>query len=416
MPDNKDAKISNAGNFFNQIQSLFLLSLTLSILVFGAALIGPVDRSQYREEAIYELQGLNRLSADVQRRLRSYLTVSAEPTDSAQSAIRRMLKRIRELRVELSILELALTNTTKTDDNRSLISKIRGSAGYHMNILNFNEVYRDLPQSPQGPELRTAIVDHGNFIWEGGIAERGLDELARLLFWASIYPDQIELSITEEERTFGMSLERLREMLRRLENSAERAEFEYGKQSRAASAALWVEIAEIDRHPEKFSQRLETITPSTLNDALSKSDRDRRLIEQHALGETDFSAPYVQQTLSLGLAALLAAYFVSAINLLIAIAFRRLAILITPLRPVDLMAVEVRMPVLATPGDTGNVAFLIVVLQTVLLLLPVFFACASLLLKTPSLWNWVAVVAVVASGFTLLIAAKGFGKKWTRKE
>lgn len=316
MPDNKDAKISNAGNFFNQIQSLFLLSLTLSILVFGAALIGPVDRSQYREEAIYELQGLNRLSADVQRRLRSYLTVSAEPTDSAQSAIRRMLKRIRELRVELSILELALTNTTKTDDNRSLISKIRGSAGYHMNILNFNEVYRDLPQSPQGPELRTAIVDHGNFIWEGGIAERGLDELARLLFWASIYPDQIELSITEDERTFGMSLERLREMLRRLENSAERAEFEYGKQSRAASAALWVEIAEIDRHPEKFSQRLETITPSTLNDALSKSDRDRRLIEQHALGETDFSAPYVQQTLSLGLAALLAAYFVSAINLL----------------------------------------------------------------------------------------------------
>lgn len=416
MPDNKDQLIANAGNYFNQIHRLFLLSLTLSILVLGAALIGPVDRSQYRDEAIYELQGLNRLSADVQRRLRSYLTVSAEPTDSAQAAIRRMLKRTRDLRVQLEILDLALTNTTLTDENRSLISGVQDAAGYHMNILNFNEVYRDLPQSPQGPELRTAIVDHGNFIWEGGIAERGLDELARLLFWASIYPDQIELSISEEERTSGMTLERLREMLLRLENSAQRAELEYGKESRAASAALWVEITEIDRDPEQFSQRLETVTPSTLNDALSKSDRDRRLIEQHALGETDFSAPYVQQTLSLGLATLLAAYFVSVINLLISIAFRRLEVLITILRPGDLMAAEVRVPVLATPGDSGKVAFITLLLQKMMLLLPAAFCCASLILKLPSLWNWVAVVAVVGSGFILMIAAMGFGKNWARKE
>lgn len=415
MSGNKDAMIANAGNTFGQIHRFFLFGLALSVLILGAALIGPVDRSKYRDEALYELRGLDRLSAEVQRRLRSYLTVSAEPTDTAQAAIRRMLKQTRSLRIQLGILDLALTNTSLTNENSSLISEIRGAATYHKSILNFNEVYRDLPQSPQGPELRAAIVDHGNFIWEGGIAERGLDELARLLFWASIYPDQLTLSISEEERTSGMSLERLQEIQSQLEKSAQRAELEYGKQSRAASAALWVEIAEIDSDPEKYRQRLETITPTTLNDALSKSDRDRRLIEEHALGETEFSAPYVQQTLSLGHAVLLSAYLVSVINLLISISFRRLRKLIAALEPEDLMAAEVRVPVLATPGDTGKVASMTLLLQSVILLLPAVFSCVSLIFGLPSIVNWLAISAIVASGLIMMKAAAEFGQKWSKR-
>ncbi|MEP4039063.1 hypothetical protein [Pseudophaeobacter sp.] len=415
MSGSKDAMIANTGNAFGQIHRFFLLSLTLSTLIMGATLIGPVDRSKYRDEALYELQGLDRLSVDVQRRLRSYLTVSAEPTDTAQTAIRRMLKRTRDLRIQLGILDLALTNTSQTDENRSVISDIRDAAAYHKSILNFNEVYRDLPQSPQGPKIRTSIVDHGNFIWEGGIAERGLDELARLLFWASIYPDKLELSIAEEERTSGISLVHLREIQLRLENSAQRAELEYGKQSRAASAALWVEIAEIDRDPEKFSQRLETITPRALDDALSKSDRDRRLIEDHAQGETEFSAPYVQQTLSLGHAVLLSACLVSVINLLTSISFRRLRILITPLKQGDLMTAEVRVPILAPPGDTGNIASMTLFFQSIILLLPTAFSCASLIVNVPSMWSWLTVAAVVASGLILMRASSGFGKKWSEK-
>lgn len=138
MSQNAGRRIENAGSVVAQIYRLFLLGIAVSVVVIGAVVIAPVDRGKFTDEALAELRSRDRLSADVQRRLRSYLTVSAEPTDSAQTAIRRILKNVRNAHRQLEALERALDKTTLSDANRDLIGSVQSISEYHVNILNFN--------------------------------------------------------------------------------------------------------------------------------------------------------------------------------------------------------------------------------------------------------------------------------------
>lgn len=414
MSQNSGGKIENAGNVFAQINRLFLLALAVSFTVVGGVMIAPVDSGKFSEEARSELQGLDRLSTDVQRRLRSYLTVSAEPTDSAQAAIRRMLKNVRSVRRKLDMLGEALDKTLISDATRDLVENVRTDAEYHVNILNFDEVYSDLPQAPQGPSLRMSIVDHGNFVWKGGIDDRGIDELARLLFWASMYPDQINISISPDEHTGGLNVERLVEIQALLEKSKKRGENGYSKGSRSAAAALWGKIFEIDKDPSRFGGRLETVSPTTISEALSKTDRDRKLIEQHARGETEISAPYLQQQLTVGRAITFATYLVSTLNLLISISLWRMGVITRSLSADKLIAAEMRLPFLAAPGDQSRVSVIVRWLQVALLLMPVCLFATGFFVVSPPVWNWYLLTALLISTAVLLLAVYVFDIRWSQ--
>ena len=313
-------------------------------------------------------------SAQVETRLRRYLTEPGEYASSSGVLIRRLLWHSQRAKATLFALMVSLRYTTA--GNQRARSDLETQARLLYDLLSYREPHRNDPLNPTGPSLNGAQEDFGTFAWEGTIAERTYDELARLLYLASARPKGVDFEITNEERANGLAAERVGEIGSLLTQVVASATSEYQKFSRDTSKAMWDFVLELSTATSPVKVEIRTLTPSVLHHAMLKSKEEMQLIEKYARGEFAVKAPILNQEVTWRVARTIMPYISGVLLFLAGLSLEACARRAVKISDGSLWRIEPSLPLIAELGLRVQRVPLQIGAEAILILLPAFIAAA----------------------------------------